>query len=159
MLVFPTFFFFQAEDGIRDGTVTGVQTCALPISSCYLLPDQAQHRLGAAPAVCDQQDEVVRSRSSEFSDFLQLASGEMLFERSRQPREPFGASAGGDNVELLQLPIGHVAPAWHRETANHAATRQGGAEHLGLCRLQGLADVCDLELVTHVWLVSPVAQK
>src|SRR5689334_23404362 len=27
-----SFFFFQAEDGIRDGTVTGVQTCALPIS-------------------------------------------------------------------------------------------------------------------------------
>src|SRR6266481_4785638 len=27
------FFFFQAEDGIRDGTVTGVQTCALPISA------------------------------------------------------------------------------------------------------------------------------
>src|SRR6266487_93407 len=26
------FFFFQAEDGIRDGRVTGVQTCALPIS-------------------------------------------------------------------------------------------------------------------------------
>src|SRR2546430_3333580 len=26
-------FFFQAEDGIRDLTVTGVQTCALPISS------------------------------------------------------------------------------------------------------------------------------
>src|SRR6266481_8342316 len=25
------FFFFQAEDGIRDGTVTGVQTCVLPI--------------------------------------------------------------------------------------------------------------------------------
>src|SRR2546421_574077 len=27
------FFFFQAEDGIRDLIVTGVQTCALPISS------------------------------------------------------------------------------------------------------------------------------
>ena len=26
------FFFFQAEDGIRDYDVTGVQTCALPIS-------------------------------------------------------------------------------------------------------------------------------
>src|SRR5499433_735055 len=26
------FFFFQAEDGIRDWSVTGVQTCALPIS-------------------------------------------------------------------------------------------------------------------------------
>src|SRR5690625_5538290 len=29
---FLSFFFFQAEDGIRDGHVTGVQTCALPIS-------------------------------------------------------------------------------------------------------------------------------
>src|SRR5207253_8566177 len=29
---FVYFFFFQAEDGIRDGHVTGVQTCALPIS-------------------------------------------------------------------------------------------------------------------------------
>src|SRR2546430_2006127 len=28
---FSCFFFFQAEDGIRDLTVTGVQTCALPI--------------------------------------------------------------------------------------------------------------------------------
>src|SRR5256885_447834 len=27
----PVFFFFQAEDGIRDYKVTGVQTCALPI--------------------------------------------------------------------------------------------------------------------------------
>src|SRR5690348_17478981 len=27
----PIIFFFQAEDGIRDGRVTGVQTCALPI--------------------------------------------------------------------------------------------------------------------------------
>src|SRR5438270_3944958 len=27
------FFFFQAEDGIRDLTVTGVQTCALPIAA------------------------------------------------------------------------------------------------------------------------------
>src|SRR5256886_4833374 len=31
-LVCVYFFFFQAEDGIRDLTVTGVQTCALPIS-------------------------------------------------------------------------------------------------------------------------------
>src|SRR5260370_29431006 len=31
---FPDFFFFfQAEDGIRDSSVTGVQTCALPISA------------------------------------------------------------------------------------------------------------------------------
>src|SRR5258706_10380664 len=32
-LPFFFFFFFQAEDGIRDWSVTGVQTCALPISA------------------------------------------------------------------------------------------------------------------------------
>src|SRR6266540_5570397 len=32
MDVIFVFFFFQAEDGIRDRDVTGVQTCALPIS-------------------------------------------------------------------------------------------------------------------------------
>src|SRR5699024_11400237 len=32
LLLFLCFFFFQAEDGIRDRNVTGVQTCALPIS-------------------------------------------------------------------------------------------------------------------------------
>src|SRR5438105_12529230 len=31
-VLFRVFFFFQAEDGIRDPLVTGVQTCALPIS-------------------------------------------------------------------------------------------------------------------------------
>src|SRR2546430_16706847 len=38
------FFFFQAEDGIRDLTVTGVQTCALPISGL----DAEQHFLGVS---------------------------------------------------------------------------------------------------------------
>src|SRR5260221_10099740 len=31
------FFFFQAEDGIRDHCVTGVQTCALPISALLVV--------------------------------------------------------------------------------------------------------------------------
>src|SRR3989442_6664619 len=31
-------FFFQAEDGIRDADVTGVQTCALPISTLTIGP-------------------------------------------------------------------------------------------------------------------------
>src|SRR6478609_11609207 len=35
------FFFFQAEDGIRDKLVTGVQTCALPICSGVLTVDGA----------------------------------------------------------------------------------------------------------------------
>src|SRR2546422_8068424 len=40
------FFFFQAEDGIRDVAVTGVQTCALPISAHAELMEVAR-RLNA----------------------------------------------------------------------------------------------------------------
>src|SRR5438067_6042251 len=40
------FFFFQAEDGIRDRNVTGVQTCALPILRRLLLPATG-HRAAA----------------------------------------------------------------------------------------------------------------
>src|SRR3989440_1767766 len=38
------FFFFQAEDGIRDLIVTGVQTCALPISPWVVRRPQLQAR-------------------------------------------------------------------------------------------------------------------
>src|SRR5205085_6283647 len=43
------FFFFQAEDGIRDLTVTGVQTCALPIS-CAACRRPAAAIAGNGPA-------------------------------------------------------------------------------------------------------------
>src|SRR5256884_6230950 len=48
------FFFFQAEDGIRDVAVTGVQTCALPISSEDRLRQayaEIQERLESHPGV------------------------------------------------------------------------------------------------------------
>src|SRR2546430_4008940 len=47
LLSFHFFFFFQAEDGIRDLTVTGVQTCALPI--CRRQRSGGQARRGHAP--------------------------------------------------------------------------------------------------------------
>src|SRR5699024_12225904 len=42
---FCIYFFFQAEDGIRDRNVTGVQTCALPICALEhrLVVQQVQH--------------------------------------------------------------------------------------------------------------------
>src|SRR5437773_3017954 len=42
------FFFFQAEDGIRDRDVTGVQTCALPISPPHR-PNRPTDHKGHAP--------------------------------------------------------------------------------------------------------------
>src|SRR5260370_29351902 len=45
------FFFFQAEDGIRDSSVTGVQTCALPISLTAYLPAAGVSN-GTAVIIC-----------------------------------------------------------------------------------------------------------
>src|ERR1039457_5283507 len=44
-------FFFQAEDGIRDYKVTGVQTCALPISPPAIQIELFFHKLGLAPSL------------------------------------------------------------------------------------------------------------
>src|SRR6266404_651516 len=69
-------FFFQAEDGIRDKLVTGVQTCALPISGGGMEPEPAgdlrrqlalEHgapgdddaRKARHPGACDDRFEVV----------------------------------------------------------------------------------------------------
>src|SRR2546430_3381173 len=45
------FFFFQAEDGIRDLTVTGVQTCALPISR-FAVRRTLPSRTAPTPSSC-----------------------------------------------------------------------------------------------------------
>src|SRR2546430_10285903 len=50
------FFFFQAEDGIRDLTVTGVQTCALPI---YIDPHVAAGMTDSVLAAVDRAKVVV----------------------------------------------------------------------------------------------------
>src|SRR5438309_7838218 len=53
------FFFFQAEDGIRDGTVTGVQTCALPIYPARP-PVVSIHELGTLGGAVSQAKAVNR---------------------------------------------------------------------------------------------------
>src|SRR6266704_4013480 len=69
------FFFFQAEDGIRDRNVTGVQTCALPIYGA----EGANHQPGA-----DQQNQSERhlyhyKHTSGAMLFLALAQGASSF--------------------------------------------------------------------------------
>src|SRR5207249_6742106 len=49
--------FFQAEDGIRDRNVTGVQTCALPI---YSTPDGARAVVSFVKGIIEEQGEKVR---------------------------------------------------------------------------------------------------
>src|SRR5437762_11355350 len=58
-LFFYFFFFFQAEDGIRDTSVTGVQTCALPI---FADPDAlaTKDHPTRSPDACDGRSIVLR---------------------------------------------------------------------------------------------------
>src|SRR5260370_21604880 len=65
------FFFFQAEDGIRDSSVTGVQTCALPISEALRLA-------GDPSALCDHQWRRSAERSASDGERLVLLSRSRL---------------------------------------------------------------------------------
>src|SRR5690625_7512761 len=85
-------FFFQAEDGIRDGHVTGVQTCALPISD-----------VGVVVAT-------VRA--------LKLHSGRHVVVAGRPlPTEmlaenPDDVYAGGDNLRSEERRVGKECRCW-----------------------------------------------
>src|SRR5690606_40280210 len=66
------FFFFQAEDGIRDFHVTGVQTCALPISCRKRPPRRDDGLADVTRRDCPQhyparRGAAVRVRISEFN--------------------------------------------------------------------------------------------
>src|SRR5690348_10131403 len=60
-------FFFQAEDGIRDGRVTGVQTCALPICDkpVEAAAGRVQQALVATPGVASATPPIPVERSEE----------------------------------------------------------------------------------------------
>src|SRR5690606_40492388 len=71
-LIFGFVFFFQAEDGIRDFHVTGVQTCALPIwfSISAALPRRAARQSAdraaeGRPPASGRSDACCRSRRSD----------------------------------------------------------------------------------------------
>src|SRR5699024_12027437 len=62
-------FFFQAEDGIRDRNVTGVQTCALPISFSTVECDQ-ESSLGSTLSQHSQSGGLTAPRASGNSHVL-----------------------------------------------------------------------------------------
>src|SRR5438876_8648105 len=77
-------FFFQAEDGIRDGRVTGVQTCALPI---YMSRGLFRHFIGAISGTSQYRK----------SSFLLNSAGEQIFpaflEMLERPHIPKGLAS------------------------------------------------------------------
>src|SRR5438046_9892881 len=71
VIVLTFFFFFQAEDGIRDWSVTGVQTCALPIypfggySLCPTVPRTTALSTPASPSRWPRAHNSAPNRSEE----------------------------------------------------------------------------------------------
>src|SRR2546430_16140149 len=141
--VFCFFFFFQAEDGIRDLTVTGVQTCALPIFSRYsdaigraLLP-LVERRLHLREQVLGAQHLGMRERHDAGGEARNLARaqvGERVPQQQlaqpldelapalgvglRQDEREFVAAVAGDEVGRADLALHHGA-----ELAQHPVAR------------------------------------
>src|SRR3989442_14386834 len=109
-------FFFQAEDGIRDADVTGVQTCALPISSRQ---GEAATRWRDAVSgadrwlACDPLSEEATRLAME-AHYLDrdcgAALGRFAAYRARLARD-IGAQPGAAGVELGQRIESETPPA------------------------------------------------
>src|SRR5206468_6680879 len=92
-IYFFFFFFFQAEDGIRDLIVTGVQTCALPISIFATEPSpSATHTAPSAKAThVDRVGKRCRTRplrgSTRTSSALPVSQSDLRSEERRVGKE------------------------------------------------------------------------
>src|SRR5690606_40895029 len=90
-------FFFQAEDGIRDFHVTGVQTCALPISHSFqrgtpsALPTASQTAV-SSPASATR----LTRRSRRMSRVTGCPSSQMRRSEERRVGKEGGAGGSGD---------------------------------------------------------------
>src|SRR5216684_5743993 len=108
------FFFFQAEDGIRDVAVTGVQTCALPISQgfeSFRIDHVYREKNAEADALANEAlDETARTNAPSPSKPKAPATSESRKVRARyahgalQLREPLDLPEGTE-VEILLKPI------------------------------------------------------
>src|SRR6266436_4696071 len=110
------FFFFQAEDGIRDVAVTGVQTCALPILSAGsaahdgAAAGNSQRAASHPPVHRDTSTAVSSPETADQPDLLQrLKHSAIQFARLTQVADCLHTCAAlpcGYYMEAPQSPIG-----------------------------------------------------
>src|SRR5438876_4942017 len=104
-------FFFQAEDGIRDGRVTGVQTCALPI--CPRDADAA--RAPESRGLSRLRFELLVEHGAVAREAGEVVAGAELADEAR--RMPRGAAG-----EVATLEEHDVAPPELRQVIRDAAS-------------------------------------
>src|SRR2546422_8955174 len=121
------FFFFQAEDGIRDVAVTGVQTCALPISNPELLARSLALALGDPAFRAHVKGELDRSPFREhklsFQRFLAAGRGHALAAMAQR--------TGVATADLGRAAEGAIPLEMYLPVPEHRRTWEGAANVLG----------------------------
>src|SRR3989442_11593924 len=104
------FFFFQAEDGIRDADVTGVQTCALPI--CSSVTDLIAVEILVLESLEEALDDAVGlGRAVADTDVGELGAGGDVTSQGGPGAGGAGVGDAGDRETLPALPA-HGLPRW-----------------------------------------------
>src|SRR6266478_2049612 len=134
MMFFVFFFFFQAEDGIRDLTVTGVQTCALPICEkpAPVPPAKGRARKQTPPPAPDQpqkltnpdrllypKDRITKADVAAYYDAVAPALLNALMDR---PLTLVHWNQGIEKPSWFQQDVGAMAEDWMRTAATPART-------------------------------------
>src|ERR1039457_3996908 len=130
-------FFFQAEDGIRDYKVTGVQTCALPICQRRLYETGISRYRGYCFAVSDRAERGRQVRTGSRAAAAGLGDGGTVRSVSAGARTlcelaPTGGSgASRRGAAGVGPPLRRGGPAGgnggpHGRVAHHAGSRQNG---------------------------------
>src|SRR5258708_34555505 len=102
-----SFFFFQAEDGIRDDLVTGVQTCALPIYAkrIEIAGDGRIESRAAGHQVAHASAEGGVNLSKENPSGIDSGSPQRTVERHQRSNQPQCQLAG--LVQFFEVPLLH----------------------------------------------------
>src|SRR5256885_13398624 len=137
------FFFFQAEDGIRDYKVTGVQTCALPILIQNPVPTRAEVS-DVANAVIDGTDAVMLSAETAagrypvkavqaMAQVIEGAEKDQLTHHTR-PRQRLKEGQFQGTEEAIALAVMYTAN--HMKVRAIVALTESGATPLWMSRIR-----------------------
>src|SRR6267154_1822315 len=140
------FLFFQAEDGIRDGRVTGVQTCALPILSPTFRRIRGSSTAGSQRPTQPGSGKRMKARRTlaMFGPLLALCAAAMAAGPeviSRDVRSPEGPIFVGDTLYLADY-VGHNVVRLQDQSAK-VIWHRDGCGPTGLARVpEGLLVAC-----------------
>src|SRR5260370_2974839 len=130
-------FFFQAEDGIRDSSVTGVHTCALPIWNNYLCRQK----------LYDLSEQPVLNGLEEINQFRAIAEWEKT-------------TANGDRAEIAGLPENSLL--WHKLDARAEACTGSKCRQFDRCFITEMhrrAVESNIIIVNHHLFLADLAIK